>query len=71
MLSIVAAIRAVRSGPFRRVQIGPLDARLLSAYGLITGGPEEIMDAFVTAMQAEAKKLKIEIAPVEFIGNFE
>lgn len=68
--SIVAAMRAARSGKLD-VQIGPLDETLLSSLGLIVSGPEGEIEKFMPLMEREAQRLKIEVAPSEFVGEID
>lgn len=67
MLGIAAAVRAARG--LGQVQVGPLDERLLSAYGLFTGGPDDQMRTFLDRFKAETKKLGIRLEQVEYAGG--
>jgi len=68
LLAMVAAVRAARG---RAVEVGPLDERLLSAYGLVIGGQAEEVEPFMDELRAEAKSMKIQIEAVEFAGILE
>ena len=68
--AIVAAMRACRAGKIL-VEIGPLDETLISSLGLFIRGPAEEIERFIPLMAAEAARLKIEVEPAEFVGEFD
>lgn len=68
LLSIVAAFRVLRRKKLD-LQVGPLDEKLLSSLGLFVSGDDAEMDVFEKAMEKESKRMRIEVAPAEFVGE--
>lgn len=68
--SIVAAMRAARRGKVD-VEIGPLDETLISSLGLFIKGANEEIERFMPLMEREAKRIKIDVEPSEFVGQLD